>query len=410
MTSLSRGYSTFVSTPATSQGSSDGLYRLPLMAAAMGLGYNSSLFSNHSATNTLILDSAAMAAMWTGDLVDWNDSRIAALNPWLGLPAGQLALVYCDDLLGEGDVLARYLSNISSTLAAQLSAPGNFSNLAPVLSGRAVAACTPADKAMALARPDMAASLVPMMLPDLTAAALGSARMRNAAGVAVAPSTASVTQALTLSEASLDLTNLGGTAWPLSTMVFAVVQTQLSSSDCSLVKELMSFVSWMQINDQAANAITASGHTPLDRIHRQNMLDTLTNVTCNGKKSLTTAFLSGMGPLIPNYESWATDYETSSFKLKYYTSSSLDAIEAMIEGSVDFGSSGSVLPAEQQALMPDMKLIPVVAYGYVFAYNIPSLRETEALVIDFQTASDIYLNKVPPHLLHTPCNQQPTKK
>jgi hypothetical protein len=93
-------------------------------------------------------------------------------------------------------------------------------------------------KLWVLGQPGMAASLVTMMMPDLNGSGLGSASMLYAKGTKVSPTSAAVTQALTLSLASNNLINLGGTAWPLSTMVFAVVETQLSSSNCSLVKEL----------------------------------------------------------------------------------------------------------------------------------------------------------------------------
>jgi len=61
----------------------------------------------------LKLDGPTIAAIYLGDVTKWNDSRIAALNPGVKLPATDLIVVHRSDGSGTTYVFTDYLSKVS---------------------------------------------------------------------------------------------------------------------------------------------------------------------------------------------------------------------------------------------------------------------------------------------------------
>lgn len=427
LTSMGRGFSSFVSTPAsTTTTTTNSLYSVPLFASAMTAAVNASLFANASATvasNMVAFDETTLVALFTGDLVEWSDPRLAALNPYVTLPpAGtNVTLVLCNDTLGDANVLVRYLAAVSPALGGALGVGGaGLTSLPPFAQGRVKLACSAADRQAALATTSgsWATSLVFLMLPELGSSGLAPLAFINANHSRLVASPTSITQAMTNAATatttssssssssssaatrslSTELINRGGEAWPMATLVSILVQTDLSTADCSLVKELLTFVTWTQINDAAVSTLTTGlgpYYAALNTVLRKSMLDELATIQCNGEQALTTAYLVGEGPPIPTYESWATDYESASFRLKYYSSGTVGAISSLLADAIDFGVSASQLTAAQKLVLPDAKLVPSLVFAVNFAYNIPELADSDIpLLIDFQTAADIFLNKI----------------
>ena len=65
------------------------------------------------ASNALVLDGATLAALMAGDIRDWQDPRVAALNPGLKLPALAVRRVVREDASGSSEVFTRYLALVS---------------------------------------------------------------------------------------------------------------------------------------------------------------------------------------------------------------------------------------------------------------------------------------------------------
>ena len=62
------------------------------------------------AAGQLHLDGATVASIYLGDITQWNDAKIKALNPKLALPATAIAPVYRSDGSGTNFLFSDYLS------------------------------------------------------------------------------------------------------------------------------------------------------------------------------------------------------------------------------------------------------------------------------------------------------------
>ncbi|MEY4429262.1 MAG: hypothetical protein RLZZ182_1951 [Pseudomonadota bacterium] len=74
------------------------------------------------ASNTLVLDGPVLAALMLGEITQWNDARVAALNPGLKLPNVPVRRVVRDDGSGSSEVFTRYLGLVSPAFAAKVPA------------------------------------------------------------------------------------------------------------------------------------------------------------------------------------------------------------------------------------------------------------------------------------------------
>ena len=329
----------FVSTPAilsASVKSSTGgvYYAVPVMATSMTALYNGSVFANSSSANTLLLDVATLADIWSGDITVWSDPRIAELNPYIALPQNtNITLIYCNAMEGEGDVLYRFLAKASPKLASMLNANSSslytpsLNALPPVVDGRAMAACPLADKLVLMANTTgMGTALVMTMLPEMGETNLLSINMlvpsdnsSGSANVTVSPSSSTaITNAMALAGSADDITSLGNNAsWPLSTLLFVIVESNIPSlaNTCYMLNYVFDLASWIQINDGAAALIAADSYVSLDPLHRRYMLDYMASITCANYTVLTATYLLGAGPTLPVYPSLADTYPSSDFNL-----------------------------------------------------------------------------------------------
>jgi phosphate transport system substrate-binding protein len=84
-------------------------YQIPWALSALGIGYHI-----QGVNSGLLLTPAVLAEIYLGQIKEWNDSRIKAINPALHLPALHITPIYAT---GSGDtyVFTNYLSAVSST-------------------------------------------------------------------------------------------------------------------------------------------------------------------------------------------------------------------------------------------------------------------------------------------------------
>ena len=62
----------------------------------------------------MVLDGPTIAAIYLGDITNWNDARIKKLNPALDLPATAIAPIYRSDGSGTNFLFSNYLSSTSA--------------------------------------------------------------------------------------------------------------------------------------------------------------------------------------------------------------------------------------------------------------------------------------------------------
>jgi phosphate transport system substrate-binding protein len=64
--------------------------------------------------NQLRLDGVTLADIFQGTITNWNDKRIAILNPGLNIPAGEITVVHRADGSGTTAIFTDYLAKVSS--------------------------------------------------------------------------------------------------------------------------------------------------------------------------------------------------------------------------------------------------------------------------------------------------------
>lgn len=110
--------------------------------------------------------------------------------------------------------------------------------------------------------------------------------------------------------------------------------------------------------------------------------------------------IHGAGATFPFliYTEWAYAYSfiDPTVSINYQGIGSGSGKKAIIDGTVDFAGSDSLLNAEEYAAGKDLQMIPILAGAVVVIYNIepskdyPSGFKVPALVLDRQTLVDIY--------------------
>lgn len=100
---------------------------------------------------------------------------------------------------------------------------------------------------------------------------------------------------------------------------------------------------------------------------------------------------------LPIYTEWifAYQYVDPSVILNYQGTGSGGGKRAIIDNTIDFAGTDSLLKAEEYEAGGDLQMLPMLAGAVVPIYNIEGLEaEDAALVLDRQVLTDIYLAKI----------------
>lgn len=92
-----------------------GVVQIPWALAATTIAYNVP-----GAPNQLKLTGPVLAEIYLGKITTWNNAKIAALNPGVGLPSLKITPVYRSDGSGDTYALTDYLSHISPEWKASI--------------------------------------------------------------------------------------------------------------------------------------------------------------------------------------------------------------------------------------------------------------------------------------------------
>ncbi len=105
--------------------------------------------------------------------------------------------------------------------------------------------------------------------------------------------------------------------------------------------------------------------------------------------------LNGAGATfpLPVYTEWIQMYKqvAPDVTINYQGIGSGGGQKAIMDGTVDFAGSDSLLSDAQYQKMPDLQMLPMLAGAVVPIYNIPNV---EKLVLDGPTLTAIYLGKI----------------
>ncbi len=172
---------------------------------------------------------------------------------------------------------------------------------------------------------------------------LSYALLVNKAGNIVHPSSETVHEALDDFKQNISTTDLsvnivdapGQSSWPISYASYVTLDRDINKTDCSVVEELLLWLSWTQLNDLAMQTVSNWGYISLTNGWKRRLIDGIGLIKCRGKEVFSTAVLLGLGGPFAAYQQWASDYMSRKFKMKYFPNfTTAEAIRQMIAGNV----------------------------------------------------------------------------
>jgi phosphate transport system substrate-binding protein len=191
----------------------------------------------------LELSGPVLADVFLGKITKWNDSRIAALNPAVKLPASDILVVHRSDGSGTPYIFSDYLSAVSP---AWQSGPGRGKELAwPTGLG------AKGNEGVAGQVKQMPGSIGYVELAYAKQNGLAYASIENAAGKMVAPTIESVTAAAAGTASNLpedtdyriSIVNApGADAYPISSFTYLLVYA--NQRDAKKAEALLGFLGW----------------------------------------------------------------------------------------------------------------------------------------------------------------------
>jgi phosphate transport system substrate-binding protein len=192
-------------------------------------------------TKTLRLDGATLANIFLGQITKWNDSRIAALNPGLKLPATDILVVHRSDGSGTSYVFTDYLASVSPSWATK---PGKGKDVQwPVgLGGKG-------NEGVAGQVKQLPGSIGYIELAYAKQNKLPYADIKNANGQFVTPTIEAVTAAAAAAKLPentdyrVSIVNAAGKgAYPISSFTWLLVYEK--QTDAAKGRKLLDFVKW----------------------------------------------------------------------------------------------------------------------------------------------------------------------
>jgi phosphate transport system substrate-binding protein len=201
-------------------------------------------------TRPLRLDGPTLADLFLGKITQWNDARIAALNPGVTLPASDILVVHRSDGSGTSYVFTDYLSRVSPAWATK---PGRGKEVQwPVGLG------AKGNEGVAGQVKQTPGSIGYVELAYATQNKLSTASVANAAGEYVAPTIASVTAAGAGAAAKLPANTdyrvsivdaPGKGVYPISSFTWIIVYEKQPNAEKG--KKLVDFLRWALTDGQA---------------------------------------------------------------------------------------------------------------------------------------------------------------
>jgi phosphate transport system substrate-binding protein len=248
---------------------------VPTVMGAVVLTYNLPSLGS----TPLKLDGPAVADIFFGKIAKWNDRRIAALNPGVSLPTGDVIVVHRSDGSGTSYIFTDYLTKVSEEWKQKVG-NANAVNWPTGLGGRGNEGVTQQVK-------QSEGSIGYVELIYAVSNKLQYAQMKNAAGKLVTPSLESVTAAAASAKFEkntdfrVSITNAPGDAsYPISSFTWLLIQPDMK--DVAKAKAIRNFLDWM-ISDEAQQMAAGLQYAPLPKTVVALVKDRLKTLKAAGK-------------------------------------------------------------------------------------------------------------------------------
>ena len=209
------------------------LLHIPTVAGAVVITYNL------PGAPKLKLDGPTIAAIFTGDISKWNDSKIASLNPGVKLPNLDIVVVHRSDGSGTSYIFTDYLSSVSPDWVKRVGK--NTSVKWPMGLG------AKGNEGVAGQVKQLEGAIGYIELAYAHQNKLPFADLKNAAGKTISPSLDSISEALATAKIPDDfrfsiVNPPGENAYPVAGATWLLVYEQ--QKDATKGKKLVEFLNW----------------------------------------------------------------------------------------------------------------------------------------------------------------------
>lgn len=265
---------------------------IPITASAVVPAYNLGEGSN---TPTLNFTGTILAEIFMGQITNWDDSRIAAINPGVTLPNLPIICVHRADSSGTMFAFTNFLSDTSSAWNTTVGPPSTSPSIWPSLPGELEGT---KNAGVATDIGETVGAIGPLEIsyilenPGQTLIYYGN--VQNAAGNYVQATTTSISAALTAGATGLPAGNgvwttvsiidntykdtSATTLYPIVTLTYALIYQQQTNQAQGAA--LVNFLSWIVNSGQSLGI--SEGYVPLPASIITIDNTTLNSVTYNG--------------------------------------------------------------------------------------------------------------------------------
>ena len=241
------------------------LLHIPTVAGAVVITYNL------PDSPKLKLDGPTIADIYQGKITSWNDSRVAALNPGVTLPAMDIAVVHRSDGSGTTFVFTDYLSSVSEAWAA---GPKKGTSV-----GWPTGLGAKGNEGVAGQVKQTPGAIGYIELAYARQNKLPFADIKNAAGEFVTPTIESITAALATANIPDDfrfsmVNPAGKGVYPISSATWLLVYEQ--QKDAEKGKKLVEFLNW--VYQHGESMAPSLDYAPLPDNVQQRVLERIKSI------------------------------------------------------------------------------------------------------------------------------------
>lgn len=249
---------------AAMAGASGKILHIPIVAGAVAITYNL------PGAPVLRFDADTLASIYLGDITQWNDAKIATLNPGVALPARPIIVVHRSDGSGTSFIFTDYLSNVSVEWKSRVGT--NTAVKWPVgLGGKG-------NEGVAGQVKQLPGAIGYVELSYAKQNRLPAALLQNAAGEFIAPSPDAVSKAMATTTVPGDfrfsMVNAPGAgAYPIAGASWVLIYQKSGEP----AKEMVKFLRWAVTEGQRLSP--SLNYAPLPENVQQRVVQLLDTVT-----------------------------------------------------------------------------------------------------------------------------------
>eukprot|EP01087_Luapelamoeba_hula_P018397 TRINITY_DN5918_c0_g1_i1.p1 TRINITY_DN5918_c0_g1~~TRINITY_DN5918_c0_g1_i1.p1 ORF type:complete len:569 (-),score=66.93 TRINITY_DN5918_c0_g1_i1:90-1796(-) len=384
------------------------VYAIPVAGYAVVLPYRLDAANGKQ----LVLDMALLGDVLLGRVTNWNDSRFAELNPTIAFPDLPIHAVLYQEPVVATAILSTALSQVVGDWNTTVTPPSGIDVVFPVASSPQTMSYVASNQTSYLTLlQSVDGTLGYAISPEVASASFTSCALRIQQSTVLA-SVDTITRAMQYYEDDVNavttfsgsITNPGDpTAWPLSGLLHVAVNLGSLSLQCDTQSLLLSFLTWVLVNNGVRSTMTALQIAPLTVAIRTNVESRFATAQCDGKNINSELVVPGTGltSVAPAWQALTRIYTLTGAANVYadfdqITDNNL-LTTYLLDESVEFVAYNSPISDAVYAQAPDILEIPAFGLGLAIVCNIPELADavnTSQLVLTANVVAGIYMNDI----------------